>query len=82
MTAISMKHDRADLGAIDAKTYHLGQQFMTEFAKCNRSSVCEELLGMNIGLPENLAKARVAGLFETKCYRLVKSTAEILDPML
>jgi C_GCAxxG_C_C family probable redox protein len=63
------------------KTYELGRRFMAEFKKRNGSCVCKELLGMNIGIPENMAKAQASKLFETKCFALVKSAAEILDGM-
>jgi len=84
LLAISMKHGRGDLGSVDAKnkTYQLGRQLMDEFAQRNGSCVCAELLGMNIGIPENMAKAQAAKLFETKCYQLVKSAAEILNRVL
>jgi len=84
LMAISMKHGREDVASVDAKTktYQLGRQLMDEFKKQNGSCVCEELLGMNIGVPENMAKAQAAGLFATKCYDLVKSAAEILDRIL
>jgi C_GCAxxG_C_C family probable redox protein len=82
--AISLKHGRGDLDSVDAKakTYALGRQFMDEFSKENGSCVCEALLGMNIGTPENMAKAQSMGLFETKCYPLVGSAAKILDRIL
>jgi C_GCAxxG_C_C family probable redox protein len=84
LMAISMEHGRGDVQSVDAKvkTYEIGRRFMDEFKKRNGSCVCEELLGMNIGLPENMAKAQASKLFETKCYGLVKSAAEILDGML
>lgn len=57
LMAISMKHGRGDLAGIEAKakTYHLGQKFMDEFKRRNHSCLCADLLGMNIGLPENMA---------------------------
>ncbi len=81
LMAISLKHGRGDVASVEAKTktYALGQQFMSEFRKENGSCVCEELLGLNIGTPENMAKAQAMGLFETKCYQLVGSAARILD---
>ena len=81
LMAISMKHGRGDLASVAAKdkTYELGREFMEEFARRNGSCVCAELLGMNIGVPENMAKAHALGLFETKCLALVKSAAEILE---
>jgi C_GCAxxG_C_C family probable redox protein len=84
LMAISMKHGRGDVESVDAKmkTYQLGRQFMDEFKKRNGSCVCEQLLGMNIGVPENMAKAQATGVFETTCYDLVRSAAEILDRIL
>jgi C_GCAxxG_C_C family probable redox protein len=81
LMAISMKHGRGDLASVAAKekTYGLGAEFMDEFARRNGSCVCAELLGMNIGIPENMAKANALGLFQTKCLALVKSAAEILE---
>ena len=84
LMAISMKHGRWEVESVDAKikTYQLGRQFMDEFRKRNGSCVCEQLLGMNIGVPENMAKAQATGIFETTCYDLVRSAAEILDRIL
>lgn len=84
LMAISMRHGRGDVESVDAKTktYALGRQFMDAFKQQHGSCVCEELLGMNIGIPEDMAKAQQQHLFETKCYALVKSAAEILDTML
>lgn len=81
LMALSLKHGRGDLASVDAKTktYELGQSFMDDFAKQHGSCVCAELLGMNIGIPENMAKAHAMRLFETKCYRLVESAARILE---
>jgi C_GCAxxG_C_C family probable redox protein len=84
LMAISMKHGRGDVASVDAKvkTYQLGRRFMDEFAKQNGSCVCAELLGMNIGIPENMDKAREQKLFETKCLALVQSAAQILERIL
>jgi C_GCAxxG_C_C family probable redox protein len=84
LMAISMKHGRGDVASVDAKveTYQLGRRFMDEFARQNGSCVCADLLGMNIGIPENMDKAREQKLFETKCLTLVQSAAEILERIL
>jgi C_GCAxxG_C_C family probable redox protein len=83
LMAISMRHGRGDLQSVDAKTktYELGRKLMNEFARQNGSCVCAELLGMNIGVPENMARAQELKLFETKCLALVRSAAEILESM-
>ena len=84
LMAISMKHGRGDLQSIDAKvrTYELGKKLMTEFARRNGSCACAELLGMSIGIPENMARAQALKLYDTKCVSLVRSAAEILGSMI
>ncbi len=81
LMAISLKHGRENLEAVDAKTktYELGRQFMAKFEEENGSVMCEKLLGINIGTPENMQKANEAGLFKTKCYNLVLSAGKILE---
>ncbi len=84
LLAISMKYGRGteeDLEA-KAKSYELAKKFMDEFQKINGSCICEKILGINIGTPENLRKARGMKLFETKCLDAVKSAADILDRLL
>lgn len=83
LMAISMRHGRGDLESVDAKmtTYALGQRFMNEFRARMGSCICEELLGMNIGTPENMAKAHEMKLFETRCLEFVKTASRILDEM-
>ena len=67
LMAISMKHGREDVKGVEAKlkTYELGKKFMLEFAKVHGSCICEEIIGINIGTPENLKKAAEMNIFET-----------------
>jgi hypothetical protein len=46
------------------------------------SCACESILEMNIGIPENLQKARDMKLFETRCEDAVKAASDILEKML
>ena len=84
LMALSMKHGRGSLKSVEAKarTYELGQRFMSEFKQENGSCVCEQILGFNIGTPENLERARAMRLFETRCLEVVNSAATILEAML
>lgn len=84
LMAISMKHGRGDVKSVDAKfkTYDLGRRFMDEFRKKHGSCICEEIIGINIGMPENLKKAQKGKLFETRCLQAVKSACDILDNIL
>ena len=84
LMAISMRHGRGDLESVEAKktTYALGQRFMNEFNSCMGSCICEELLGLNIGTAENMAKAHDMKLFETRCLDVVKTASRILEEIL
>jgi len=84
LMAISMKHGRGDVKSVDAKykTYELGKKFMDDFKKKNSSCICEEIIGINIGTPENLKKAQETKFFETKCFDAVKSACDILEELL
>jgi C_GCAxxG_C_C family probable redox protein len=64
------------------RTYQLTSRFIDEFVKKNSSSLCRELLGFRIDHPEELEKARQAGVFASVCPRVVKEASEILDQLL
>lgn len=64
------------------KTYELGRQFIEEFEKRMGSGRCESILGLCIGEPENLQKARELKLFETVCVSAVATASDILEEML
>ena len=63
------------------KTYELSRQFMRAFEDRNGSTLCSELLGCNIGTPEGLAEALRAGLFQSRCTKLVRDAVEIVQSM-
>ncbi len=84
LLALSMKHGRGDLNSIEAKlnTYELGRQFMHEFKESNGSCTCEQIIGFNIGTPDNHKRAQDMKLFETRCLDAVKSAADILEKLI
>jgi C_GCAxxG_C_C family probable redox protein len=84
LMAISMKYGRGNREDLEGKpkTYDLAKKFMEEYQRRMGSCVCEDILGINIGSPNNLRKAEQLKLFETKCVDAVKSAADILDRML
>jgi hypothetical protein len=61
------------------KTHAIVQQFIREFTMKNGSVNCTELLGYNLGNPEEYAQARERKFFVTKCPALVRSAVEILE---
>ncbi len=64
------------------KAYSLVREFADRFESRNGSIVCTELLGYDIGTPEERELAREQGLFATLCPRLVRDAAEIIERIL
>lgn len=84
LLALSMRHGMGGIEELanKKKTYDLGRQFMEEFEKRMGSCRCESILGLCIGEPENLQKARELKLIETMCVDAVGTAADILEEML
>lgn len=84
LMAISMRYDMGGIGELANKkrTYEFGRQFMEAFEKRMGSCRCESMLGLCIGEPENLQKARELKLFETVCVDAVGTASDILEEML
>jgi len=61
-----------------ARAFELAQSFYRRFEKKNRSTMCRELLGLDLSDIEQRKKAREEHLFEKKCPIFVKSAVEIL----
>ncbi|NTU52219.1 MAG: hypothetical protein HGA97_00665 [Chlorobiaceae bacterium] len=84
LLALSMRYGMGSIGELENKkrTYDLGQEFMEAFEKRMGSSRCESILGLCIGVPENLQKARELKLFETVCVDAVTRASDILEELL
>lgn len=84
LLAISMRYGRGDIQSIEAKakTYELGRRFIADFKSRMGSCNCESILGLNIGTPENMKKAKDMKLFETRCLDAVMTAADILEGIL
>jgi C_GCAxxG_C_C family probable redox protein len=61
-----------------AKVRELAQRFAAQHG----STLCRDLLGSDISTPEGRQLARERRLFTTLCPQLVRTAAEILEPML
>jgi C_GCAxxG_C_C family probable redox protein len=81
---IGLKYGKtvADDEAATEKTRALVRQFIREFKEKNGSVNCTDLLGYNLGNPEEFAQACDNGLFVTKCTPFVRNAADILDKIL
>lgn len=62
--------------------YQLVRNFITEFEKLHKTTVCRDLIGYDISEPEERLKASESGAFENICPKLVQDAGEILTKML
>jgi C_GCAxxG_C_C family probable redox protein len=81
---IGLKYGKTLQGndAATDRTRALVREFMEEFTKRHGSVNCTELLGYNLGSPEEFAQARDTRLFVTKCPELVEDAVLILEKIL
>ena len=63
------------------KTYETCRTFMRAFEERNGSTVCSALLGCDISTPEGAAKARLEGLHESRCRKMVQDAVEIVESL-
>jgi len=64
------------------RVYALVHRFMEEFTALNGSVNCTELVGYDLSDPGQYAEAREKKVFATRCSKLVKDAAEILEGIL
>ncbi len=81
---IGLKYGKAIPGDDEAtqKTRALVREFIDEFSARHGSVNCTGILGYNLNDPVSYEKARVSGVFTTKCADCVRDAAEILENML
>jgi C_GCAxxG_C_C family probable redox protein len=78
---LGLKHGAGIAGNEEAKLrlYETVRRFVAEFEARHGSSDCRTLLGVDIGTPEGMSRAREQKLFETRCADFVRDAAEILE---
>jgi C_GCAxxG_C_C family probable redox protein len=82
--AIGMKHgrsSRADEASRD-RAYELVHEFVRRFTAKHGTAACNELIGYDVSIPEQLTKAENEGVFQEICPRFVQGAAEILEELL
>jgi len=70
--------DPADFRAKE-KAYNKTNEFLETFSTENKSVLCKELIPYDIKNPEELKKAREAGVFAKQCPMYVLSAGRILE---
>ena len=81
---LGLAHGRNGLEdrASKARTAELVREFSRRFQARHESTLCRDLLGMEIETPEGQKAAREKKLFTTVCPQMVKDAAEILEEIL
>jgi len=81
---IGLKHGktRAEDNETRDKAYRLVREFADRFQARNGSTVCKELLGYDISVPEEYELAGEKGMFAALCPKLVRDAAEIVEQMI
>jgi C_GCAxxG_C_C family probable redox protein len=62
--------------------YALAEAFIERFQEAHGAVTCPGLLGLDIGAPEDLARAREQDLFHTRCPHFVGGAARIAAELL
>ncbi len=84
LMVIGLRHGRTNAEDTETKekAYNLVKEFVEHFKSRNESIVCRELLGCDIGTPEGKALAEERDLHATRCTKLVRDAAEIMEQLL
>ena len=64
------------------RIYGLTRKLLEQFKDKQGTILCKELLNFDLSKPEELLRAREAGVFTTKCPVFVRQAAEILEELL
>jgi C_GCAxxG_C_C family probable redox protein len=63
------------------RTCERSRRFMRAFEERSGSTLCSELLGCDISTPEGMERARLEGLFQSRCTNLVRNAVEMVQDM-
>jgi len=74
------KEDEVDLGK--ERIYPKVKEFLKRFEEENKSIICKELIGVDIGTEEGLKRAKEEKIFGNICPKFVESACKILEEML
>ena len=84
LMVIGLKHgsSEAEDKAARERTYAVAREFAQRFSARHGSLRCKDLLGCDLNVPEEYARAKEQKLFETACPQYVQDAAEILEEVL
>lgn len=81
---IGMKFGITDPSNVQAKElpYNKANELLERFRAENKTILCKELLSVDMRNPEELKKARAAGIFQQKCPLFVTAAGRILEDII
>jgi C_GCAxxG_C_C family probable redox protein len=71
--------DGTKYGPNTETTYRLVAELARDFTTRNGSILCRELIGHDLGVPEERDRARQLGLFTTICAKCIRDAVELLE---
>lgn len=84
LMVLGLKHGHCHYNAPEEKAnaYRLAEEFMDRFVERQGTVVCRERLGYNVSKPEDMAKIRELGLFQSICPEMIRCATELVEEML
>jgi C_GCAxxG_C_C family probable redox protein len=81
---IGLVHSMTKKGDLQQKeiSYQIIQEFTRRFKARNKTTVCSELMGVDVSTPEGFAEAKAKNIARTICPKYVRDAAEILEELL
>ena len=81
---IGMKYGTTDPTDFQAKetAYNKTSELLKRFSAENKTVLCKDLISYDLKNPEELKKAREAGIFQKKCPLFVASAGKILESII
>jgi C_GCAxxG_C_C family probable redox protein len=81
---IGLVHSMTKKGDLQQKeiSYQIVQEFARRFKARNKTTVCSELMGIDVSTPEGFAEAKAKNIARTICPKYVRDAAEILEELL
>lgn len=84
LMALGLKYGSADASEDheEKEIHRYVGEYLSRIRSKNGTITCREILGVNVGIPEELTKAKEEGLFEKKCPPFIKLAIEIADDII
>lgn len=81
---IGLVHGMTKKGDLQQKemSYEIVRKFAQTFKARNKTTVCSELMGVDVSTPEGFAAAKEKNIFRTVCPKYIRDAAEILEELL